>query len=147
VLIEWVKMGAPWPHESKAGTPIRKGEFQITDKDKAHWAFQPIQRPKAPAVKNAAWVANPIDAFILAGLEAKGLTPNPSASRQQLVRRVYYDLTGLPPTPREVESFVNDEAPGAYEKLIDRLLASPQYGEKWGRHWLDLVRYAETNSY
>src|SRR5262249_43244190 len=89
----------------------------------------------------------PIDAFLLADLEAKGLTPAPPADRRELARRVYYDLTGLPPTPEEIDAFVNDNAPDAYERLVDRLLASPHYGEKWARHWLDLVRYAETNGY
>ncbi len=90
---------------------------------------------------------NPVDAFVLAKLEAKGLTPNPPAERAALIRRATYDLIGLPPTPEEVDAFVKDDAPDAYEKLLDRLLASPHYGEKWGRHWLDLVRYAETNGY
>jgi hypothetical protein len=100
-----------------------------------------------PAVKNTAWARNPIDAFILAKLEAKELTPAEPADRVALVRRLTYDLTGLPPTPDEVEAFVYDRSLDAYEKLIDRLLASPHYGEKWGRHWLDVVRYAETNGY
>ena len=145
-LTQWIKMGAPWPSSEKS-TPTRKGEFQISDKDRAHWAYQPVKRPTPPNVKNQAWVRNPIDAFILAKLEAKGLAPAPPASKQELVRRLYYDLTGLPPTPRDVEAFVNDKATDAYEKLVDKLLATPQYGEKWARHWLDLVRYAETNSY
>src|SRR5262249_40219419 len=93
------------------------------------------------------WARNPIDAFILAKLEAKGFQPNPPATKRELIRRVYYDLTGLPPPPREVEAFVADPSPRAWEDLIDHLLASPRYGEKWGRHWLDLVRFAETNSY
>jgi cytochrome c553 len=147
-LTQWIQMGAPWPGgEPIASSTIRRGEFQITDKDKAHWAFQPIQRPQPPAVKNMSWVVNPIDAFILAGLEAKGLQPNGPAEKRELMRRVYYDLTGLPPTPQEVEAFVADRSPRAYEMLVERLLNSPQYGEKWGRHWLDLVRFAETNSY
>jgi mono/diheme cytochrome c family protein len=145
-LTQWIAMGAPWPAGDKA-TPTRKGEFQISDKDRAHWAYQPVKRPALPAVKNQAWVRNPIDAFILARLEAKGLAPAPPASKQEIARRLYYDLTGLPPTPRDIEAFVNDAAPDAYEKLVDKLLTSPHYGEKWARHWLDLVRYAETNSY
>jgi mono/diheme cytochrome c family protein len=145
-ITQWVKMGAPWPGADK-GTVVRKGEFQITDKDRAHWAFQPRKRPAVPQVKNKGWVTNPIDSFILAQLEAKGPQPNPPASKQELIRRVYYDLTGLPPTPQEVDSFVNDASPKSYELLLDRLLSSPRYGEKWGRHWLDLVRFAETNSY
>lgn len=149
-LSQWVKMGAPWPgsEESNAAGPApRKGGFTISDQDRAHWAFQPIRRPEAPKVKNGDWMTNPIDGFILAGLEAKGLAPNPAASKEELIRRVFYDLTGLPPTPKEVETFLADPSPTAYEDLIDRLLDSPRYGEKWSRHWLDLVRFAETNSY
>ncbi|WP_339910687.1 PSD1 and planctomycete cytochrome C domain-containing protein [Symmachiella dynata] len=112
-----------------------------------HWAFQPIQHPQPPAVKNSEWVRNPIDAFILARLEKNGLNPAPPADKLALLRRAYYDLTGLPPTPDEVTAFLADTAPDAYETVVDRLLASPRYGERWARHWLDLVRYAETNSY
>jgi mono/diheme cytochrome c family protein len=143
-LTEWVKMGAPWPSNP---APLAKKEFTVTDKDRAHWAFRPVKRPVPPAVKNQARVANPIDAFVLAKLEAKGLTPNAAADKRALVRRVYYDVTGLPPAPEEVEAFVADSSPKAWETLVDRLLASPHYGEQWGRHWLDLVRFAETNSY
>ena len=147
-LTRWVEMGAPWPGEDGSAAPApRKGEFKITDADRAHWAFRPIRRPAVPAVAGRSWVANPIDAFVLAGLESKGLAPNPPAAKHELIRRVTYDLTGLPPTPGEVEAFLADDAPGAYEAVVDRLLASPRYGEKWGRHWLDLVRFAETNSY
>jgi hypothetical protein len=147
-LTQWVQMGAPWPGPGAVTTaPPRKGGHQITAKDRAHWAFKPVQRPALPAVKDRAWLANPVDAFILARLEAKGLRPNPPASRQELIRRVTYDLTGLPPTPAEVEAFLKDAARDAYERLVDRLLASPHYGEKWARHWLDLGRFAETNSY
>jgi hypothetical protein len=145
-LTQWVKMGAPWPG-GDTPAPTRKAEFQITEKDRSLWAFQAVKRPAAPAVKNKGWVRNPIDAFILTKLEAKGLSPAPPASKQEIVRRLYYDLTGLPPTPRETEAFVKDTAPDAYETLVDKLLASPHYGEKWARHWLDLVRYADTNSY
>ena len=137
-LTQWIKMGAPWPASNK-GSPTRKGEFQITEKDRSHWAFQSVKRPAIPAVKDKAWVRNPIDAFILAKLEAKGLPPAPPASKQELARRLYYDLTGLSPTPKEIEAFAKDTAPDAYDKLVDKLLASPHYGEKWGRHWLDLV--------
>jgi hypothetical protein len=147
-LTQWVKMGAPWPAgESASTSTVRRGPFQITDKDRAHWAFQPVKRPAIPQVKDTSWATNPIDAFILSRLEAKSLRPNPPATKRELIRRVTYDLTGLPPTPEEVEAFVADPSPRAYETLIDRLLASPRYGEKWGRHWLDLVRFAETNSY
>ncbi len=146
-LATWVKMGAPWPAGDKPPVASAKKGFKITDKDRAHWAFQPVKKPMPPAVKNAAWVANPIDAFILANLDEKGLAPNAPADRCTLIRRVCYDITGLPPTPTEVEAFVADQSPKAWENLVERLLASPRYGEHWSRHWLDLVRFAETNSY
>src|SRR5262249_32815067 len=100
-----------------------------------------------PAVKNGAWPRTPIDRFILAKLEAKGLAPSPEADRRTLLRRVTFDLVGLPPTPEEVEAFVHDRSPDAYEKVIDRLLASPHYGERWGRYWLDVARFADTKGY
>src|SRR5262249_41399766 len=99
------------------------------------------------AVHDRGWAANPVDAFVLARLEAKGLRPSPPASKVELIRRATFDLTGLPPTPQEGDAFLADDSPPAYETLIDRLRARPHYGEKWGRHWLDLVRFAETNSY
>jgi hypothetical protein len=111
------------------------------------WSFRKPVRPPLPAVKNASWVRNPIDAFILAKLEQQGLSPAPPADRRTLARRAYFDLHGLPPTPQEVDQFVNDKSENAYEKLIDRLLASPRYGERWGRYWLDLVRYADTSGF
>ncbi|MFO0954585.1 MAG: PSD1 and planctomycete cytochrome C domain-containing protein [Isosphaeraceae bacterium] len=157
-LKRWVEIGAPWPgpggEEKPAATAsaepaggTRRGAFQIRDTDRAHWAFQPVKRPAVPAASLPGWGGNPIDAFILQGLAAKGLTPNPPAAKHELIRRVTFDLTGLPPTPAEVEAFVADDSPLAYERLVDRLLDSPRYGEKWARHWLDLVRFAETNSY
>lgn len=118
-------------------------EFHISDKDRAHWAFQALKRPEIPAGGRS----HPIDAFVDAGLAKAGLRANPVASKTVLIRRAYYDLTGLPPSPQEVEAFLKDTAPDAWERVIDRLLASPHYGEKWGRHWLDLVRFAESNSY
>jgi hypothetical protein len=111
------------------------------------WAFQPVKQPLPPAVQNTDWPLSPLDRFILAALEAKGLTPAPPADRRTLVRRAHFDLLGLPPPPELVESFVKDDAPDAYEKLIDRLLASPHYGERWGRHWLDVARYADSGGY
>ncbi|MFT4840279.1 MAG: hypothetical protein ACI8UD_002836 [Planctomycetota bacterium] len=111
------------------------------------WAYQPVVRPAVPVLENMSWVRSPIDAFILAGLEAKGLQPAPPADRHALLRRVTYDLTGLPPTQTEIDAFIADESPDAYAKVLDRLLASQQYGVKWAQHWLDLVRYAETEGY
>jgi mono/diheme cytochrome c family protein len=145
VLARWVKMGAPW--SGAAGTVKRHGPPPVDDKARAFWSFRPVVRPKVPAVRNAGWARTPIDAFILAKLEAVGLQPAPPARKAALLRRVYYDLIGLPPSPEEVADFLADSSPGAYEKVVDRLLASPHHGEKWARHWLDLVRYAETNGY
>ena len=152
-LARWVEMGAPWPGSAEktataaGGSAVRKGPFKITDDDRNHWAFRPPRRPAIPEVREKGLVRNPIDAFLLAGLEAKGIEPNPPASKIELIRRATYDLTGLPPTPQEVDAFLADASPTAYEAVVDRLLASPRYGEKWARHWLDLVRFAETNSY
>ncbi|HVK16534.1 MAG TPA: PSD1 and planctomycete cytochrome C domain-containing protein [Fimbriiglobus sp.] len=144
VLTRWVKDGLPW-------TPGDDGAVQeqkhAGGPDKNYWAYQPVKRPAVPGVKEQGWVKTPIDAFILAKLEAKGLKPVAAADRTALCRRAYYDLTGLPPTPEQVNEFVADQSPDAYERLIDKLLASPHYGEKWGRHWLDVVRFAETNGY
>ena len=113
-----------------------------------HWSLRPRTRPTVPAVRNPKFaIQTPVDAFILARLEKEGLSPAPEADRGTLIRRVTFDLTGLPPTPEEVDAFVKDTSPDAYEKLVDRLLASPHYGEQWGQHWLDVVRYAETEGF
>lgn len=111
------------------------------------WSFQPPKRILPPAVKNRQWLRNEIDRFILAKLEEKGLTPSPEAKKRMLLRRVFFDLIGAPPTPTEVKSFLGDVSPDAYERLLDRLLADPRYGERWGRHWLDLARYADTQGF
>jgi hypothetical protein len=113
-----------------------------------HWSLRPPTRPTVPEVRNPKFtVRNPVDAFILARLEKEGLSPALEADRATLIRRVTFDLIGLPPAPAEVDAFVKDAAPDAYEKLVERLLASPHYGEKWGRHWLDVVRYSETEGF
>jgi Protein of unknown function (DUF1549)/Protein of unknown function (DUF1553) len=119
----------------------------LTAKDRQHWSFVPPKRPTVPTVKNPAWVKNPIDAFVLAKLDAANSTPSPEADRITLIRRLTLDLHGLPPTPAEIDAFLADQAPNAYEKLVDRLLASPHYGERAGQLWLDVVRYAETDGY
>ena len=145
-LVEWVTMGAPWPGGgAEEEVPSLLHGFERDDPKL--WAFQALERPSPPSVDDRAWSENPIDAFVYARLQAAGLEPAPLASKAQLIRRLYYDLTGLPPTAAEVESFVSDSDPAAYERLADRLLASPRYGEQWGRHWLDLVRYADSNGY
>ena len=122
-------------------------EKVFTPQQKRWWAFQPVQKSPVPSVKNTAWVKNPIDAFILAKLEEKGIKPNPRADNLTLLRRASIDLTGLPPTPEEVQALVSDTAPDAFDKAIDRLLASPRYGERWARHWLDLARYADSEGF
>ncbi len=148
VLTEWVKLGLPYtPGDGKKTQVAKEENPAITKEDRNYWAYKKPVRPTPPKVKNTKWVRNPIDNFILAKLEAKELTPAPVIDRYRLIRRATYDLTGLPPTFQEVEAFVKDDHPKAYEKLIDRLLASKHYGEKWGRHWLDLVRFAESNGY
>ncbi|MEW6302000.1 MAG: DUF1549 domain-containing protein [Verrucomicrobiota bacterium] len=143
VLTDWVKMGAPWPGQD--GKPSKREK--ITDEDRQWWAFQPVKKPHPPAVKNTAWARNDIDRFVLQRLEKEGLKPAPEAPKAALIRRVYFDLWGLPPTPDDVAEFVADSSPNAYEKLIDRLLTSSHYGERWARHWLDLVRYADSDGY
>jgi hypothetical protein len=138
----WIDRGAAWP---KGVTLAAEGPKPRVGPD--WWSLRPLVRPVVPAVRDPGWVRTPLDAFILATLEAKGLRPAPAAERRTLIRRVTFDLHGLPPTPEEVEAFVHDPAPDAYERLIDRLLASPRYGERWGRHWLDIVHYGDTHGY
>ena len=146
-LTRWVKMGIPWAAEGPRPEPAKEeAEPTLTD-GSDYWAYQPVEEPTIPEVENEAWVRNPIDAFILARLEKAELEPAEPAEKTALLRRATYDLTGLPPSPEEVDAFIADTRPDAYERRIDTLLASPHYGEKWGRHWLDLVRYAETNGY
>src|SRR5205807_2420261 len=131
LLRAWIDQGAPWPADA---TPT-------------HWAYVKPLQPALPAVKGTARPRNPIDAFVLARLEQAGLAPSPEADRARLLRRVSLDLTGLPPTIAEVDAFLADPRPDAYERAVDRLLASPHYGERWARHWLDLARYADSNGY
>ena len=142
-LRRWIDGGAKWPGGAAAAATT-KGELTVTDEDRKHWAYRPLSReirnPK-PEIRN------PIDGFIRAKLAEKGLTPSPPADPRAFIRRVTFDLTGLPPTPDEVEAFVGDASPQAAERLVDRLLASPQYGERWGRHWLDVARYADSGGY
>jgi hypothetical protein len=143
-LTAWVKMGAPWPGgDEKDTTSNAPKEFDLKERAK-HWAFQPLKPGEPPAVKDTNWPRNTIDCYILAKLEANKLTPAAPADKRTLLRRVTFDLTGLPPTPAEIDTFLADDSPEAYEKVVNRLLDSPRYGERWARHWLDLVRYAET---
>jgi len=126
VFRRWIAAGARW---------------------EGHWAFEPLSTPPVPSVRDAAWLRNRIDAFVLAKLESMGIAPSAEADRRTLIRRLSFDLQGLPPTPDETATFLEDEAPDAYERLVDRLLASPRYGERWGRHWLDVAHYADTHGY
>ncbi|MCX6368656.1 MAG: DUF1549 domain-containing protein [Armatimonadetes bacterium] len=134
-LTSWAAAGAPWPSATKAPSKP-KGPF---------WAFVPPKTPALPKVKARWWAQNPLDTFVLAKLESQGLKPAPPADRRTLIRRATFDLTGLPPTPQEIDAFLADAKPGAFERVVDRLLASPAYGERWGRHWLDVARYADSN--
>ncbi|MBI2824477.1 MAG: PSD1 domain-containing protein [Planctomycetia bacterium] len=131
----WIDQGARWP------------DGDATDSAAKHWSFQPIRAAAPPPVARAAWVRNGIDAFVLARLEAEGIDPSPEADRPTLIRRLHLDLLGLPPSPADVEEFIRDNRPDAYEQLVERLLASPHYGERWARHWLDLARYADSDGY
>jgi hypothetical protein len=140
-LKRWVNDGAAWPDE-KAALGTRSGP--ITSQERRHWAFQPITDPPVPEVHDRAWPLTEADRFILARLESQGLKPAPTADKRTLIRRVTFDLIGLPPTPEEIQAFLADDAPGAFERVVDRLLASKHYGERWGRHWLDVARYADT---
>jgi Protein of unknown function (DUF1553)/Protein of unknown function (DUF1549)/Planctomycete cytochrome C len=135
----WVNMGAPFPGSDASGPRL--------DEARRHWAFQPVKKEPMPAVQDSDWVRTPVDAFILSKLEGRGWKPAPPAERHELIRRVTFDLTGLPPSPEEVDAFIADTSDQAYEKVVDRLLASPRYGERWAQHWLDVIRFAETEGY
>jgi hypothetical protein len=153
ILTDWIRQGAPWEGKSdkvkgKGGvTAGPNAQHPAPDTLGPLWAFQPLVKPKVPAVKAKGWVKTPVDAFVLAELERRGMKPSPYADRRTLIRRVSLDLIGLPPTPAEVEAFVNDRSPNAYEKVVDRLLASPHFGERLALHWLDQARYADSDGY
>ena len=140
-LRTWIDQG------TKTARPGPESLTDITDDEKSFWSFQPIASPSLPAVNDAAQLRSPIDAFLLSRLEEQNLTFSPPANRETLIRRASYDLIGLPPSPEDVDAFVADESPDAFERLTDRLLAQPQYGERWGRHWLDVAGYADSNGY
>lgn len=149
-LTEWVKAGAVWPGvdskriEEARNVPTSPEGKKFSNRQRNFWSFQPRKTIEPPSVKNSDWVKNPIDQFILARLEEKGYSPAPAAEKATLLRRATYDLTGIPPTEKEITDFLADHSPQAFEKVIDRLLASPRYGERWGRHWLDVARYADS---
>src|SRR5262249_44147126 len=147
ILVNWVKLGAPWPEEqssASSATATMDPAARIAAARATHWAYQPVRDPALPDVRTPAWSRSPIDRFVLATLEKNGLAPSTAADRFTLLRRVTFDLIGLPPTFEEAEAFAKDDRPDALARLVDRLLASPHYGERWGRHWLDIARYADT---
>ena len=147
-LTEWVRRAAPWPSSASGAKPASvDGGFDLQKRKNEHWAWRPIRTGVPPVVRGASWARDDSDRFVLARLEEKGLRPAPDADKRTLFRRVTFDLTGLPPAPEQVDAFVADQSPDAYEKTVDRLLASPAYGERWARHWLDLVRYAESRGH
>jgi mono/diheme cytochrome c family protein len=144
---KWVRMGVPWPEEPEPVADSAPPPFDLKARKESHWCWQPVRPPQLPAVNDAAWPRDDIDRFILAKLEERGFKPAPSVDRRVLIRRLSFDLIGLPPTAEEVDAFVADSAPNAVEKVVDRLLESPHFGERWGRHWLDLVRYSESRGH
>ncbi|HWN93646.1 MAG TPA: PSD1 and planctomycete cytochrome C domain-containing protein [Methylomirabilota bacterium] len=148
LLKRWIDAGAHWLEQATATGALARSEMIVTDEDRKHWSYLPLTNPLLPAVKNAAPVRTPVDRFILAALEEKKLALSPQADARKLARRIYFDLIGLPPTPEQVETFVKSFAANsrsAVASLVDQLLASPHYGERWARHWLDVVRYADSN--
>ena len=146
VLTRWVAQGMPWPEPKVAAAPAPAAgqAFRISDEQRRFWSFQPVRHTEPPAVKNRAWPRSEIDRFLLAAMEAKNVPPARPADKQTLIRRATFDLTGLPPAPKEIQAFLADESPDAFAKVVDRLLSSTEYGERWARHWLDLVRYADS---
>jgi hypothetical protein len=144
VLERWVKLGLPWPggNATPPTTPT-DGRLALTEKQRQFWSFRPVKAGPPPTVRDTSWPRTPVDPFILAKLEAAGLTPAGPADKRTLLRRATFDLIGLPPTPAEIETFLTDNSAEAFVRVVDRLLASPRYGERWGRHWLDVVRYAD----
>lgn len=146
VIVDWVTAGAPRPDtQIHPRRERRPGEPLFGDEDRAFWAFQPLRRPSPPEIPDTTWPKNDVDHFVLARLESAGLRPAPAAAKRTLLRRATFDLLGLPPTPQEVAAFVADDSSDSFAKVIDRLLASPHYGERWGRHWLDVARYSDSN--
>ena len=141
-LRQWIDAGAIWPDESHKVKPATAG-FSISAEQRAFWSFQPLKKAAFPQLRDGSWAKSPVDRFILAKLEEKNLKPAPAADKRVLLRRAHFDLTGLPPTPEQVEAFDADSSPGAFSKVVNRLLESKQYGERWGRHWLDVARYAD----
>ena len=147
LLTKWVAIGAPWPEEKEASAAPAREVFDWQKRKASHWAWQPITAPPRPSITGSDWPKNAMDDFVLAGLEKSGLKPAEPADKYTLIRRLYFDLVGLPPSPGQVQDFINDASKYATEQLVDQLLRSPHFGERWGRHWLDLVRFAESRGH
>lgn len=152
LLKAWIEAGAKWDPTVRlavraAAADAQTASKKFTEAQRNFWAFQKVTKPPLPSVRSKSWVRSPVDAFVLARLEEKNLQPNPAADKATLIRRAYFDLIGLPPTPEQVQDFVADSSPQAFEKVVNELLASPHYGERWARHWLDLARYADTQGF
>src|SRR5262245_57396292 len=145
-LRRWVEIGAPWPADN-ADTKPTATPFTITTEQRAFWSFQPVRDVAVPAVRNENWPVGAVDRFVLARIEAAGLSLSPAADKPTLIRRVTFDLTGLPPTAEEIDAFVADQSSDAWDRLVERLLASPRYGERWARHWLDVARFGEDQAH
>jgi hypothetical protein len=146
VLTKWVNLGAPWPAESNVATNTKKA-FDLETRKAEHWCWHPRKNPSPPEIDDDDWSQQPLDKFVVRQLRVQQLTPNESTDKRTLIRRLHFDVTGLPPTPEQVQSFINDDSPNAFEKVVDAALASPRFGEHWARHWMDLTRYAETGGH
>jgi len=145
-VLNWVSQGAPWPKDAPFAGLRPSMERLVSSARATHWSLQPVANPPVPQLDDAGWGQSPIDAFLFAAMQKAGVAPSPKAAKRTLLRRVHYDLTGLPPTFDQIVQFENDASPDAFEKVVDALLASPQFGERWGRHWLDIARYSDTRA-
>ena len=145
LLKHWIDTGADWSDSEVASDKPDRSEMQVTDSDRQHWSFLPLHPVVEPTVRDTAWPRTPVDQFILHAQEEMNLKPSAEADRRTLIRRLYFDVIGLPPSPEEIDDFEQSADPLAYEKMVDRLLDSKQYGERWSRHWLDIARYADSN--
>ncbi len=146
-IVRWIDLGAPYDRPLIEGKPDARPNSGIAFQKKRSWSFRPLSRTSPPSVGDGKWARSPIDRFILEALETRGLKPNPVADRITLIRRLSFDLTGLPPSPEEIDAYEHDQTPDAYERLVDRLLTSPRFGERYASHWMDVARFAESHGY
>src|SRR5262249_31891015 len=146
-LTSWVKMGVPWPETAVARPVVTGSTLKVTAKDREFWSFRSVREPSLPAVKDQDWPRSAVDRFVLARLEEKGLRPVATGGKRALIRGATFDLIGVPPTPEEIDAFLADESSEAFARVVDRLLSSPHYGERWARHWLDIARYGEDQAH